>query len=665
MKLAGFIALRIARSKRSSTLSLVTMISIIGIACGVMALTVVLAVTDGFRAAFQERILGVFPHLVVMRNSSAFSDYEPVLETLRGTPGVVGATPLTGDEMMVAHDAVGNEAGQFRAGATVQGVDLATVESVLDIKRLVKKGRLEDLGEAPRIELGEEVRVLDPVEGASLTLVRTAGHEPLVLTDERTRPDTDHCRLKVLDLRVTVQPVSLKAIDGIAKTVFEVENPVVLVPLEDAWSRELELPVGTWELGPTGERLALEAERAYAIILWHPRPGALASTLLTEAPEGRHGEREALVRFVDASPTGTPPLTWSSARGPLALTSSGQMTTYFPVPARLPGVILGQALATRLHADLDAELTFVTPLRGLDNKMVGPFGMMPSSTRFRVVGIFEAGFHDHDARLALTNLEVSQRFMNRGRMIRTIAVKTTSLLDLDRTKAAIKRALDPVPFEDLLTRTLGLEEKLTALTRTGADARIVAPSPDAPFIGALRNVTSAIGLLKFNGATSVRPNRYQVIDWREKNINLFNALELQKVVLTIFFFIIILVGSFVVVGSQIMVVHEKTPDIAILKAMGATSGFIRLVFTLQGLFVSVIGLAVGLGLGVGLVALIDAVEYELEASIYLIDHLPAVIRVGELVLIGIGTLACTLLTTQISAGRAASKSPVTGLRQVD
>ena len=122
-KLAAFIALRIARSKRSSTLSLVTLISIVGIACGVMALTVVLAVTDGFQQAFQERILGIFPHVVVTRKMSSFSDYEPTLETIRATPGVAGATPLTGDEMMVAN-------GPYRAGATVQGIDLPSVESV-------------------------------------------------------------------------------------------------------------------------------------------------------------------------------------------------------------------------------------------------------------------------------------------------------------------------------------------------------------------------------------------------------------------------------------------------------------------------------------------------------------------------------------------------------
>jgi ABC-type lipoprotein release transport system permease subunit len=68
--------------------------------------------------------------------------------------------------------------------------------------------------------------------------------------------------------------------------------------------------------------------------------------------------------------------------------------------------------------------------------MVGPFGMLPSSARFQLVGVFEVGFHDHDSRLALTNIDVAQRFMNRGKMVRSIAVRTESLTALDRTKAA-------------------------------------------------------------------------------------------------------------------------------------------------------------------------------------------------------------------------------------
>ena len=676
-KLAAFVALRIARSKRSSTLSLVTLISIVGIACGVMALTVVLAVTDGFQQAFQDRILGIFPHLVVTRTSSAFRDYDAVLETIRRVPGVVGATPLTGDEMMAAN-------GPFRAGATVQGIDLGSVATVLDLATLVrsdaaavaaaaKRSPLDGLGEDPGLAVDGATRHLrTPVEGASPTLVQTAAPVPLVLGDDRTTPDADHFRVKALDLRsAPASPIELLPLDGTVKTVYELTAPIRLasgatVGPAPAWGAELEVPHGTFLLSATQEKLVLEPGRAFALVLWEPAPGRVQSTLLSEDPQGIFGQRQALVRIVDVRPEAdASALAWRGASAELTTTRSGDHTGFMPVPARLPGVLLGHALAKKLQAGVGDELTFVTPLRGLDNKMVGPFGMLPSSARFTVAGIFEAGFHDHDSRLALINIDVSQRFMNRGKLVRSLAVRTASLIDLDRTKARLQRALDPYPVEDLIERTHALDRKLTTLVGPGYDARITPPSRDAPFTTGLRNVFETVNLLRFQGAEAATQNRFQIFDWREKNINLFSALELQKIVLTIFFFIIILVGSFVVVGSQTMVVHEKTPDIAILKAMGATSGLVRLVFTLQGLFVAVIGLVAGLAIGLGFVALIDAVDYRLEASIYLIDHLPAAVDLPELTLVALGTLVCTLLTTQISAGRAAAKTPVAGLRQVD
>lgn len=665
LRLAIYIAGKIARSKRSATLSVVTLISIVGIACGVMALTVVLSVTDGFQQAFEDKILGIFPHLVVTRTSSAFRDYDSALDTIRKTEGVVGATPLTGDEMMVAH-------GVFRSGATVQGVDLATVDGVLDVKGLMRSGKLEDLGEAPEVtrESSDAWRIVGPVEGASLTLVVTGDGAPVVLTDDRTVPDADHLRVKLLDLRRAPGPTTLTPRAGASVDTYEMKEPVKVSGAASgiAYGPELELPQGDWELAATGERFALEPELSYLIVLLDPQtPGGPARSMLVAEPgKAVVGERLALVRVVDARPSGAP-LRWLAGgqTAPFVTTSPGENSGMSPVPAKLPGVLLGAALAKKLRTQVGDELTFVTPLRGIDNKMMGPFGMLPSSAHFRVVGTFEAGFYDHDVRLAIVNIAVSQRFMNRGKMVRSIAVKTASLVDLDRTKGRLKRALDPFPVDDFLGSATELDRKLRELVEPGFDPRLTPPAADAPLLGALGNVLEAVSLLKFQGQDGVRRARFQIFDWKEKNANLFSALELQKVVLSIFFFIIILVGSFVVVGSQIMVVHEKTPDIAILKAMGATSGLVRLVFTLQGVLVALIGLVFGLLLGVGFTALIDAVGYKLEASIYLIDHLPAKLEPVELALVALGALVCTLVTTQVSAGRAANKTIVAGLRQVD
>ncbi len=658
-KLAALLALRIARSRKKRTLSVVSWVSVVGIACGVLALTVVLAVTDGFERAFEERILGIFPHMIVMHSQSTFRNYDEVLTVARATDGVVGATPVTADDMMAAN-------GPYRAGANVEGIDLPSIGSVLDLEHLVLRGSLAGLDETPSAARASDaagrIAIAVPVESQALTFIARDA-DVLALSDERVIPDPGNARVKVLDLRgdagaaVVLEPVASAPSEPDDREALRFERP----PGKPAWSREREVPHGLWRLPATDEKLVLEPDRALAIVFTNGPDGRPRTTLLTAEAKVALTERHALVRVVDLRTDGEGPAAWSIA-GDAAFTSTlpGEQTGYRAVRARLPGVLLGSALAAKLHAEPGGELTFVTPLRGLDNKSTGPFGMLPSSAHFAVVGIFEAGFHEQDSRLALVNIDVSQRFLNRGKVARSVAVKTKNLVNLDRTKAQLRRALDPMPFEDFVADAADLDQKLRRLVAPDFDPRFADGAGDSPFITHLRHVSDAVGILK-----QPREPIYKIIDWREKNDNLFRALTLQRVVLTMFFFIIILVGSFVIVGSQIMVIHEKTADIAILKAMGASAGFVRLVFTLQGLVVAMTGLIAGLIIGVGVVALVGGVGYHLDPSIYLIDHLPAHLDPSALGLISVGTLVCTLLTTQLSAGRAAKKAPVSGLRQID
>ena len=174
-----------------------------------------------------------------------------------------------------------------------------------------------------------------------------------------------------------------------------------------------------------------------------------------------------------------------------------------------------------------------------------------------------------------------------------------------------------------------------------------------------------MNLVKYQDVDLGYRPRFRLIDWQEMNSNLFSALKLQKMVLTIFFLISIVVGSFVVVGSQVMIIHERTAEIAILRAMGATGGVIRMIFTLQGLFVTTLGTAAGLAAGVGIARLVEVVDYRLDASVYLIDRLPVSLGLLDLVGIAVATAMCTLAATQYSAGRAAAKTPVDGLRAID
>ncbi|TNF24730.1 MAG: ABC transporter permease [Deltaproteobacteria bacterium] len=663
-----FVAGRIVRSRRSPTLSLVTLISVFGIAFGVMALSVVLSVTAGFEHTFQDRILGLYPHLVVTPESSRFEDYDPVLAKIRATPGVAGATPITSDSMMVAN-------GVFRAGASIEGVDPATVGSVIQIERLMKDGGLDALAEEPALDVpasGDPVTLTGAVEGTWSTLVLTDGAPPRIAFDERVVPDAGHARIKLLDLRKAPSTeVRLSARGGPAVERFDAVETVALTvaaPEGGVYGRERELLAGDWDLFPTGERIEVAADTHVTVVILDGADGKPEARLMIEPGATRTTDNVAHLRVVDGRTRGPEVRIEARRRSEdpatrVAAVSPGEFTEFEPIPARLPGILLGKALAEKLDAKVGDDLTLVTPLRGIDNKMMGPFGMLPSSSHFRVAGVFESGFHDHDAKLAMINLRVGQRFLNRGRIIHSIAVRSTDLIRVDDTRGAIARAIDPFPLDVLIDHTESLREKFATLVQPGFSPHRM--NNDTTFVGGLRNFAEAVNLLKFQKSDFARRARFRIYDWKEKNRFMFGALELQKVVLSMFFLIIILVGSFVVVGSQTMVIHEKTADIAILKAMGATDNVVRLVFTLQGLFVALAGALVGLVLGLGLIWVIDAVDYKLDASIYLIDHLPARVDPAEIVLVVLGSLLCTLLTTQISAGRAAAKTVVEGLRAVD
>ncbi|MFT7580603.1 MAG: ABC-type lipoprotein release transport system permease subunit [Myxococcota bacterium] len=679
LSLAFYIALRMVRSRRSSTLSMVTLISVIGIMMGVFALTVVLAVTAGFEVEFRDRILGLYPHLVITAETSSFPDYEPIIAEIRATEGVVGATPLTHNQMRGA-------SGAYSAGMSIQGVELESIGSVLNLKGLMKQGTLTDLSETPTATLDGTTVTVSPLTQQTWTTVVLDDDGVRVLKDTRATPDAGKSRVKLLDLRPASKRAAftLTAVDGRAATVHEAGYVARIEGHPDIgktrYGPAIEVYEGDWK-GSDGRRIVIKAETLVTLVLLaEPDEDGVASRLIVEPADVDPVPSAAQIRVIDVRRSGPerivqikPPVTASTngagggAEPAPAMTfepvSPGDFTAFRTVPAQLPGMLLGIALAEKLHVELGSIITVVTPIRGIGGKMVGPVGMLPSSTQFRTVGIFEAGFYEHDANLAIIHIDVNQRFLNRGRVIQSIAVKTEDLFQISATKDRVSRAIDPFGFERLLEHTHSLDTGISRLTQPGfSDSR---QRPPAGFVDTVLNVTEVVRLLKFQSNDLSRPRRFRVFDWKEKNGNLFSALQLQKVVLTMFFLIIIVVASFVVVGSQIMVVHEKSSDIAILKAMGATSGMVRLVFTLQGLFVALVGAALGLGLGLGFIWLIDVVDYKLEASIYFIDHLPAVVEPGALVLVMMGALLCTLLTTQISAGRAARKTPVEGLRSLD
>jgi ABC-type lipoprotein release transport system permease subunit len=642
-------------------LSTVTLVSMVAVAFGVMALTIVLGVTSGFQEAFQKRILGLYPHIVVLKRAGDFRGYEAVLEDLKDIKGVKAATAATFDDMMMA-------AGVHRAGAVIKGVDINTVDDVVNVGDLLLEGSLESLREAPEVHRrGATIAVSEAVAATWITVVVGAdSSDTWLVRDDRTPPDPGHARVAFFDLRGSGAP----ATQTLQRQDAEQPDPTAFSQAIKHFSAtgpgtlttSQEIPSGAWVLESTGEVVEFRANTIVTIAVLEG-PSGLETRLMVEPARLPRRDGVAMARLFNLNVPEALSLGDVVGADEAARVAPGEFTRYHEIRARLPGLIIGTALAKRLDASIGTEVTIVTPLRGVDNKMLGPYGMTPSSARHVVTGVFESGFYEYDVRLGLVNLEAAQRFLNRGKVVRWLEIKATDLLRVGDVKRRLTTALDPYDIATLTVQVNGFEDKLHRYVTGGV--RDAGLQQATSFIGGVRNGIKMVNLLKYQETDFGYRPRYRLIDWQEMNANLFSALKLQKVVLTIFFLLIIIVGSFVVVGSQIMIIHEKGPDIAILKAMGATPHMIRAVFTLQGLFVAGFGTLVGVIVGFGACKALQSIDYRLDASVYLIDRLPVQLELSNAILVGVATTLCTLAATQYSAARAASKSPVEGLRAVD
>ena len=151
--------------------------------------------------------------------------------------------------------------------------------------------------------------------------------------------------------------------------------------------------------------------------------------------------------------------------------------------------------------------------------------------------------------------------------------------------------------------------------------------------------------------------------WKEMNANLFAALKLEKTAMAIILVMIVLVGSFSIITTLVMLVMEKTRDIAILRSMGASAAEIRNIFMLQGSIIGVVGTALGFALGLAVCFLLKRYQFiELPHGVYSLDRLPVLLSWADLVLIGVSALALCFAATLYPARQAARLNPSEALR---
>jgi len=224
-----------------------------------------------------------------------------------------------------------------------------------------------------------------------------------------------------------------------------------------------------------------------------------------------------------------------------------------------------------------------------------PVGRVPVSEPFRVVGVFRSGMYQYDSSLAYVSLASAQRFLGLGSAVSGVEARVEDIYAADRVGRQVADALGPSFF-----------------TR----------------------------------------------DWMALNHSLFSALKLEKITMFVILILIVLVAAFGIVSSLIMLVMEKTADIAILKTMGATATHIRRIFVLEGLIIGVVGTLAGLGAGLGLCWLLSRYKFiELPVDIYALDTLPVMVEPMVVALVAASAVVITLLATLYPA-RAAGRLEV-------
>lgn len=182
MKYEFVIGLRYLRSRRRETfISLITVISVLGVMIGVMTLNVVMAVMTGFEETLRDRLLGINAHISVFKPGDPLRDYEGVINQLKSDKEVLAATPAIYGQAMLT-------SGTRVSGVLVRGIDPDRVSAVMDLQRYLLNGRLSSLQaqqpiqvegrtvSLPAIILGERLaKQLGVSEGSPVQIISPIG----------------------------------------------------------------------------------------------------------------------------------------------------------------------------------------------------------------------------------------------------------------------------------------------------------------------------------------------------------------------------------------------------------------------------------------------------------------------------------------------------------
>lgn len=231
---------------------------------------------------------------------------------------------------------------------------------------------------------------------------------------------------------------------------------------------------------------------------------------------------------------------------------------------------------------------------------LGPMGVMPRTKRFRIAAVFYSGMYEYDSSHVYMSLLRAQEFLDLDSKITNIEIKVT-----DAERVSVVR--------EQVTETLS-------------------------------------------------PFKLRVRDWQEMNRNLFSALKLEKIATFIILCIAITVACFCIICTLLLMVTEKSKEIAIIKSLGASDNMVLRVFMAEGFIIGAIGTVFGVVTGWVMCEGLKGFGVRLDPEVYYVDTLPIEVNMVDYALVAICALGITVLATLYPAISASRLRPVDGIR---
>lgn len=373
------LAVRYVRSKKRAFISVGTMFAILGVVLGVAALTIVVSVTGGFLKEFQDKVLGVNAHVLVLKHSTDFREYREVMQKVEPIKGITGVGPFVISPMMLTH-------GDHTAtGVLLKGVDPERMPKVLDLPSHIVKGGLKDLRKRDALP---PKRPQDALElGGDIGDFGATG--AVIVGNTGSRGDTAEALSAVAPAgSVPKKQPLISHLQASAGADAAVAKPSATTPAKHSSVEPAE--------NKASAPVDVEPEGGYASQL--PEEDSLPAELTKDPCQDKQASES------------------------------------------LPGIVIGKTLRENLHVELGDCIQVASPTIGYS--VSSGVIRAPVAKQFRVIAVFDAGFDQYDSKIVYTDLYESQAFLGAGDSVTGVEMRVDDVDKAKKIAHDVEAKLD-------------------------------------------------------------------------------------------------------------------------------------------------------------------------------------------------------------------------------